>query len=383
VLRNGRNKRPRIPVSTQLKLWVTAGGRCEFGGCNEYLLRDNLTLSEANYSDIAHIIAASPRGPRGRDALPREKRSQIENLMLVCKKHHKLIDDKQHEQDYPKEKLLRFKEEHERRIHRLTSIQPDNKTTIVRFTSKIAHDLVAIPRGQIYEAIYPRYPVDDKGIEIDLTNLPGIDNPSYWKSGAQCIQERVTQCLSPGIQTPAVEHMSIFALGPIPFLIYLGSCLGNKIPSDVYQRHRDTEDWAWKKSGKVTGYRIINPNTIVSHNKVALILSLSGVVADEDLPKAILERCTVYRMTVDGKMPSPMYLRRRQELIAFKEHYQVLLRLIRATHPGLRQILLFPAVPAPVAVICGASRLPKVDPALVVYDYNQSKGTFYKTLTVR
>ena len=60
-----KEKRPSIPRSVQLKLWVLSGGRCEFRGCNKPLWRDGLTLKEANYSNIAHIISWTPSGPRG------------------------------------------------------------------------------------------------------------------------------------------------------------------------------------------------------------------------------------------------------------------------------------------------------------------------------
>jgi len=370
-------------MPTQLKLWVRAGGRCEFNSCNEYLLRDRLTLSETNFSDIAHIVAVSVAGPRGDDPLPSGQRDKIENLMLVCKKHHKLIDDKKLVVDYPKEKLLRFKYEHERRILRLTGFQPDNKTTIVRFTSKIKRDSVRIPRGQIFEAVDPRYPVDDKGIEIDLTNLPGIDSSNYWECGAECIQKVVTDALQQGFNEPPVEHLSIFAFGPIPFLICLGSQFGNKIPTDVYQKHRDSDSWIWKENGEAAKYKLIKPTVITNPDKVALLLSLSGKIPSLDIPDEVLKTHSIYEITLEGQEPNPMYLQRKADLIGFKEIYHTFLRTIRTHNPIPDEILLFPAIPVSIAVLCGSERLPKVYPPLVVYDLDSSKGKFYKTLTVR
>ncbi len=43
---------------------------------------------------------------------------------------------------------------------------------------------------------------------------------------------------------------------------------------------------------------------------------------------------------------------------------------------------LFPAVPAPVAVLCGRETLPKIHPALRVYDYDKTQGGFTYQLTV-
>ena len=61
-----------------------------------------------------------------------------------------------------------------------------------------------------------------------------------------------------------------------------------------------------------------------------------------------------------------------------------------ASEPGSRvpayllipKIALFPAVPAPVAVLCGRERLPKVHPALHVYDYDKNAGGFTFQLEV-
>lgn len=372
-----------IPLSTQLRLWVRAGGRCEFLGCNEYLLRDDLTLSEANYSEIAHIVAASPGWARGDDPLPAGERSEIENLMLLCRKHHKLVDDRKQAKLYPKRKLLEFKRLHEERIETLTSIKPGNKTSMVRLRSNIASDSISIPKDQIYAAIYPRYPEDEKGLEIDLTKLPGSDSTSYWKAGAECIRSMTKRFLAPGIGAEAPEHISVFALAPIPFLVLLGCCLGSKVPTDVYQRHWDTQDWLWKKQGYPCKYKVLTRRRSASTSKVALVLSLSGRILNTDLPPAVSRVSNVYEITLDGKKPSPTCVRTKRDLAGFGACIQSFLRGIRQSHPGLKEIMLFPAVPVSVAVLCGMARLPKVDPSFVVYDFNSAKGKFYRTLKAR
>ena len=49
------------------------------------------------------------------------------------------------------------------------------------------------------------------------------------------------------------------------------------------------------------------------------------------------------------------------------------MRTIKANHGNISAISLFPAVPAPIAVLCGRELLPKVDPELWVYDNNKRK----------
>src|SRR6266545_713371 len=55
----------KIGPFTQLELFVRAGGRCEFNGCNEFLLEHRLTLTKGNFAQMAHIVAFSRDGPRG------------------------------------------------------------------------------------------------------------------------------------------------------------------------------------------------------------------------------------------------------------------------------------------------------------------------------
>src|SRR4051812_29654233 len=72
---------PEISDKTAIELWIKAGARCSFPGCNEYLLTDtNVTNQAVKHGNIAHIIAASKGGARGINPRPMETRSEIDNL---------------------------------------------------------------------------------------------------------------------------------------------------------------------------------------------------------------------------------------------------------------------------------------------------------------
>ena len=81
-----------VPQHTRLKLWVKSAGRCQFHGCNEPLWRNGLTLSDGNFAEVAHIVAASESGPRGSEESA-DLRIDYSNLMLLCQRCHKAIDD--------------------------------------------------------------------------------------------------------------------------------------------------------------------------------------------------------------------------------------------------------------------------------------------------
>lgn len=374
--------RQKIPLSIQLKLWVRAGGRCEFYGCNEYLYRDSLTLKETNYSNIAHIVAVKPDGPRGKDPLPVHKRNQIKNFMLTCRKHHWLIDSKEHEHEYPKEILLGFKKGHEDRILRLTGSQPHHKTTLIRLRANIGTQAVDIPLEHIEEAIFPRYPADSEGIEIDLTSLHAQQKDAYWSLAAAEITGKLKDLHTEGLSKTPIDHVSVFALAPMPLLVHLGHTLSNKIPADLYQRHRDTENWIWKQDGDPLFYEIRRLKEGTDPKRVGVMLSLSGTISLKSLPEEVLRDCSLYEVTLKGAAPNATFLRRKEDLERFRGTYHELLGMIRQDHPESSEILLFPVVPAPVAVTCGRELLPKAHPSLLVYDFDKKHNIFKFTLKV-
>jgi len=58
-------------------------------------------------ASIKDIYAKEENGPRGKSALPCEQRDIYSNLLLLCQKHHKIIDD--HEKQYPVKTLDEIK----------------------------------------------------------------------------------------------------------------------------------------------------------------------------------------------------------------------------------------------------------------------------------
>lgn len=114
-------------------------GRCEYDGCNEFLWLDFVTKFEFNTAYIAHIIADKPGGPRGDATLSDKLKDDfLSNLMLLCDKHHRLID-KERAKEHPVEKLREMKERQEKRIELLTSIIDNKKSHVLLYGANIGH----------------------------------------------------------------------------------------------------------------------------------------------------------------------------------------------------------------------------------------------------
>lgn len=365
-----------IPELTRLLLCVRAGGRCEFDGHNEYLFEHPITLHQGNFGEMAHIVAFKEAGPRGAGNRPVDI-NDVDNLMLLCPGCHKLIDD--HPTEYPRERLEGYKREHEERILHLTALGADRKTCVVVLKAPIAGQTVAVPFDHIVEATFPRYPKTRLPLTIDLTGL--AEGPGMVEAACATITKRIDPLFDPEGEASQVGHVSIFALGPMSLLICLGRHLTSKVPVDVYQRHRDTERWVWKSDGPVFTFRhgLLKEG---DPKRVAVVVSISGSIKLADLPAGVRNGATVYELTVDGVTPSPTILRRRADIEAFRVAYQELLGTIGQRHGRLETVDFFPAVPAPVAVLCGRELLPKVHPQLRVFDFDKQNGGFAYQLTV-
>jgi hypothetical protein len=371
--------RPNIPDDVKLKLWALSGARCEFPNCNKYVWRDGLTLQEDNFAHMAHIVAASPKGPRGDETRSPELAMDFDNLMLLCLDHSKLVDGK-NKSTYTIEQLQKNKKEHEERIRRQTDTHPEMITSILRFAANIGDRPVSVSITQARQAILPRYPLDDHGISLDFTNLGGRGDESFWKSFAQEITKGVNRGLEAGNDHPRPTHVSIFALGPIPLLAHLGHALGNTISADIYQRHRDTEDWKWKAENEETFEYITNEYKSDDSNEVAVVLSLSGKIHPEEVYKKFEQTPYLYEITIDS--PGTSFLTQNSRLEKFRVSYRELLSRIRERHGGEVTIHLFPAIPAPIAVLCGRELLPKSDPKMLIYDNEKDAGGFVPILTI-
>lgn len=365
----------KIPEVQRLLLCVRAGGRCEFNGDNKYLFRHSLTLTEGNFSQVAHVVAFSERGPRGRRPSGRVRTEihDIKNLMLLCSECHKLIDD--HPGDYSVRTLRRYKAKHERRIKHLTSLKPGSLTTALVLQGNVAGQRFTLPPEQLHEAVAPRYPKNDDPVLIDLSSITDAGDDAYLTTAIRKIDEELPRLYSDHLDGRRVDHISVFAIASIPVLIYLGSRLSDKVPTDIYQLHRGTENWTWPDRGVPVEYAFRTVREGGTGGDAALLLSLSGPIDPASLPAAIGPTVTVYELRLASATPNPQFLTRRGDLAEFEREYQLALRVIAQNHPGLKLIHLVPAVPAPVAVTCGRALL-RVDPPLLVYDYRRSQGYF-------
>jgi hypothetical protein len=101
-----------VDLATRVAIWGRGGGRCSDPQCRRILTyRPDEAADPSLIGEVCHIKAKSPGGPRYDENYPEEFRESYDNLLLMCRIHHKIIDD--HPEIYSVEKLRTTKTDHE------------------------------------------------------------------------------------------------------------------------------------------------------------------------------------------------------------------------------------------------------------------------------
>lgn len=352
----------------KFKVWAEAAGRCELRGCNTHLWYNNVTGDTVKWGEMAHIIGASRNGPRGRwDSI--ELQDDPDNIMLLCEKCHKTIDFGRNVKDYPAERLIEMKKEHENRVRLLLDVER-NKTTVVQFTCPIKGQPIAITEESIYNATLPNYP-DELPRHWYKINIPAFDySDSAWDTGKSFIDKEVDR-IERNNSGGKLRNLSIFGIGPIPMLMYLGLKLSDTIPGEVYHANRNNPpekrfNWIRQNVDSGFNYRTEKIGETIS-NKVILLLALSDNLAEDKYSNLELEGASVYQLTIET--PSPLYLESKSQLTLFSTQCRILLNQIQLNHGKNCEIHVIPAIPAAVAISFGRLIIPTKDPKMFIYEY--------------
>lgn len=366
-----------IPTSVKRELWFAAHGRCEFAGCNKKLFQHGKTMDQCNISNYAHIIGDSPNGPRGDEKKSKELAKDISNLMLLCPECHKLIDS--NEEKYTVEVLKGMKREHEERILLVTGIQPDMKSLVVVYGPRIGTDTPHFRKDLLFNTIFPkRYPADLSPIEIQTKNSVMKDGEAcFWEAESRQIEEICANKILGPLERHEVPHVSLFALGPQPLLVKLGTILNEKYPITVFQKHRDPDGWCWLEEGTHNNIKLVEPHDKTKEPVLAIALSTEAVL------KRIEDRFgdTVSLWTITCDVPGNDMMRCHSQLKQFSCVARETMEAIKTAHSKADNLKIFMAAPASCAIALGRIRMQKADLPWVLYDYRDNNDIETITIT--
>jgi hypothetical protein len=175
-----------VPISDKNRkiLWGKSGNRCAM--CNHTLVLDPTDLdSESVVGEECHIVSDALNGPRHDPSFPAVETDELINLILLCRIHHKLIDDQA--ETYTADLLRDMKANHEKWVEEKLKDQPQiPQVRIKRIKSEIPTKLPAVKSGKELlnlalgcDASYQDYSDDLNDEETDLVG-GFIQNVSDW-----------------------------------------------------------------------------------------------------------------------------------------------------------------------------------------------------------
>ena len=106
-------ERKKISQIVQRYIYIRSYNCCAMPGCGAELCKKDGTL----IGEICHIEGIKPGSARYNPNLSEEKVNDTSNLILLCRNHHKEID--QNPEKYTVEKLKQIKEAHEERASQI------------------------------------------------------------------------------------------------------------------------------------------------------------------------------------------------------------------------------------------------------------------------
>ena len=135
-----------VSNKTRKLLWGHSGNRCAI--CRKELISNHTAKDdESVVGDECHIISKESNGPRYDSNFPKNKIDHYDNLILLCKVHHKKVDDQ--EKTYTSNKLHEIKKKHEDWVNK--NLSPSlklNKLVVKRIKNNIPQFLVKFTSGR-------------------------------------------------------------------------------------------------------------------------------------------------------------------------------------------------------------------------------------------
>jgi hypothetical protein len=369
-----------IPEADKCELWGRAAGRCQFQGCNRPLFLSDVTQERVNASQKAHIHSFSKQGPRGRGPFAKDTAglNRVGNLMLLCYQCHREIDKQKDGGRYNADLLKEWKAAHERRISVATAIAPEKKSHIVVYGANVGTGKIDVQSADASLALFPEwYPAREEPIRLNMTWEGRDDMPTYWQMEEANLRKVFDRDILPLIEDGG--HFSLFGFAPMPLLIRLGALFSDRVPVEIYQRHREpAPTWRWSTGHPPVPFQLRSPNML--KGQPVLVLSLSANISHERVEEVMGAGCSIWELAVHK--PHNDFLKTREQLSAFRASAREILARILEAHGAKVPLAIFPAMPVATSIELGRVRMPKASMPWHIYDHNQAVRGFAKVLEI-
>ena len=368
--------RTAIKDSVKLTLWGIAAGRCEL--CNRPLYEDGTFGVAGNFAEVAHIHAVSLGGPRNVSDMTEDEKNDISNLMLLCARHHHMIDA--NPEDYPDDFLIEQKKRHEKRVRNVTEISDIQSCRMVSFFSNIDNSEIFSSERLFKQALVSAslIPLEYPVISIDADSRTSYSPTKTCFEEKAADMERQVRSWFGSIIKPE-DAIAVFALAPQPLLIKLGTLINDQQNVTVFQCHRIGHKWAWK--GEQSSVKFTTKCTrSCESDMVALVIDLSAEVVDQRITRVLGENCSIYHITIEE--PNRYFVTNKEIQDDYIHALRAILEQIKNEHQNIQYIHIFPAMPNSLAVRTGMDYMPKADIPWKIYEQASPEQGFIETITI-
>lgn len=337
--------------------------------------------------EIAHNVGATSGEKSPRTSADDADRNAESNLLLLCHSCHKSIDSAELIPLYTEEYLADKKRRHERRVREVTDFATLRQTTVVRMVGAVRESTSGVAPGQLAEALLDRNLTgfgEDTRTGDFFVQLPGNEGQEwFWDSGKAAIDKELTK-VQDAIAHGDTTHVSVFAIAPIPLLVYLGSRLDDKTETLLFERHRGStgSPWTWPQHPDPAPDFdvVVRSEGAGDDSEIVVVVSVSADVNTERIPDALrgLPLLEVRPTTEDprsGLIDSP------RALDAFAKAWRACVVQVERQWPSARRIHVIAAVPVTAAIQMGRDRMRTAQPDLVLYQ-RTDHATYTRVLEV-
>ena len=354
-------ERNKIPEKVSRELWIRSAGRCEL--CNRDLTAAYLSRGRfGNYSQMAHIVAYSEKGPRAVEFASKD--NSYNNLMLLCHDCHKTIDDNPGE--FTIEYLKAAKQEHCDRVRKALDMLTNEQYVLIEYSSTVFGNNERISGDGIYTALC------DAGLYCSDKRIILEDRNGESEHVLGVLEQNFKKRICSEWDDGSSPKYCIFAFGPMYCLIRLGSFFSN-YRNEIKIAIKTRRKWILMETEPSLEYLINEPGCKFSSDEVVLEVNISipsnTAEIDRHFPNAEKWEITV-------KNPGIDIITDLADVRSFGKTVTETLDRIKRKHPEGVVVHVIPRMCNALAVQFGMSVMPKVHTAVKIYDVTKDGIVF-------
>lgn len=378
------------------ELVYLAAWRCQFAGCGRDLKRHGATGSVGRYSYFAHIVAASPNGPRGHAVESRQLASELSNFLLLCDECHRLID-KINPAKYTVETLRKMREDSIAEVRRLLGNLQYQPAEVLAFIGNITSQSPQFSMDDAEEAMWgsrlrsadvkPQWFFQLGGHHHD------VHDPAYWASLFQVMKHDIVrlQALLNGTSEGGRPRprLAVFPMHGTSVLLLAGRLLGDTAGTHLFQPHRNhigaATRWAWPPTGSLpqSAPGKFKVETLVPHapgqEEACLIVALTSDIDASRMPSPCAAKGRLLLPTL--RITGPTF---DKDCMEQPDDVQLLGLAVDAAVRRLqdewhvRKVHLFVSAPASAVVAVGQKMQARHQAAYVCHEASGGPGSAYR-----